>query len=700
MPNRRFLVLYVLVAAVSLWLRSVFPVFAVGASGHDDMLFVDLAQNLAFNWLGPYSQYTLAKGMFYPLFILTAFFLGIPVKLAEHAAYLGACGFAAWLVVRLSGNRWLGLVLFVVLAFNPVLWTPNLARVIREGVYVPLSLALVTLAAAALLLRGPQAISPRRYLAILLVLGIIGADFWLTREEGLWILPALLLLLLYAAAREWLDWRRHPSQTLLLRRILSLAAAIAIPAAVFVTVTGAVAGINYWRYGLFTTNEFRLPSFKRAYGALARIQHNEWRRYVVFPRDARARAYSVSPAARELEPYFEGPRAEGWRKTGCEAMKLTRCPEIPAAWFMWSLREAVEAAGHYRSGGEADAYYGRLASEINAACDASHIPCLPPRATMATPFRWHYLSDALAPARTLVGMLTHPHGVAVATSVGAAPELAFFEEMVGPLARAPQRMSQFNGSVALRDALPEISLRDTTGAPFSARIEVRLADNAEQVDGFRALRFELATDCLRESCELVVRGGTFESRVPISQLTPGRAPQTSDMRLRIDKVVERGDFAVPVEELKQKAPDAYAWLQPVLRPAGGLVSIAELRQALLVNTARAIAAAYATLLAPLAALAMIGVMLAAAAPRRFRSDPWPLAVLALACAVAVATRVALLAYLDVTSIPAVNELYLSPATPLFLLFVVIGVYLAGACVVGALRGGRPASAEASYGFGR
>lgn len=695
MSNRNYGLLYVLVAALSLWLRSGFPVFAIGGAVHDDQLFVDLAHYLAFDWLGPFTQFTLAKGMFYPLFILATFFLGIPLKFAEHAAYLAACGFAAWLVVRVSGNRWLGFLLFTVLAFNPVLWTPNLARVIREGVYVPLSLALLMLAAAALLLRGPQATSPRRYLAILIVLGIIGADFWLTREEGIWIAPALLLILLYAAVREWLDWRRHPSQTPLLRRVLSFAGAIAVPAAVFVMVTGAVAGINYWRYGLFTTGEFHLASFKRAYGALSRIEHDEWRRYVVFPKDARARAYAVSPAARELEPFFERQGGEGWRKMGCESMKLTRCPEIPAAWFVWAFREAVAAAGHYRSGDEVLAYYERLAAEIDAACDDGRIPCLPARATFAPPFRWHYVPDALVPAWRLVGMLTHPDGVAVATSVGAAPELAFFEEMIGPLARAPQRMSQFNGSVALRGALPEISVRDTAGASFSVKLQTKLAGNEEQIDGFRTLRFELATDCLREACELIVRGGLSESRVPISQLVLGEALQTPDMRLRIDKVVDRRDFTVPVEELKQKAPDVYALLQPVLRPAGGLVTIAEVRQALLATTARAIAAAYATLLPALAVLALIGVVLAATLPQRFRVDPRPLVVLALACATAILTRIALLAYLDVTSLPVANNLYLSAATPLFLLFVVLGVYLAGAFALAALRRRKTALAEST-----
>lgn len=101
------------------------------------------------------------------------------------------------------------------------------------------------------------------------------------------------------------------------------------------------------------------------------------------------------------------------------------------------------------------------------------------------------------------------------------------------------------------------------------------------------------------------------------------------------------------------------------------------------------------LLPALTLLALIGIVLAAAWPRRFRFSPLPLAALAVVCAAAVASRVALLAYLDVTAIPAVNGLYLSPVTPLFLLFVVLGVYLAGQFALGALRGRKAVPPEAT-----
>ena len=88
----------------------------------------------------------------------------------------------------------------------------------------------------------------------------------------------------------------------------------------------------------------------------------------------------------------------------------------------------------------------------------------------------------------------------------------------------------------------------------------------------------------------------------------------------------------------------------------------------------AIAAFYAGALHVLVGLSAVGVVLALAL---WRSIPPPAGVLplVLACGIAVATRVTLLAYIEVSSFPAANALYLSSASPFLLIFVVLGLYL-------------------------
>ena len=199
-------------AACSLWLRAAVPVFAIGSAARDDRLFVRLAYHLGAGlWLGPYDQLTLAKGTAYPVFILAAFATRIPLKLAEQGLYLAASGVAAWLVARLTGSRVLPILLFGCLAFNPALWTTHLARVIREGTYVGLSLAVVMLAAVLLLTRR-SALTARAHVAVMVMLGVVGAVFWLTREEGVWIVPTLAFLVVAAATGAWWNGRTDGSR--------------------------------------------------------------------------------------------------------------------------------------------------------------------------------------------------------------------------------------------------------------------------------------------------------------------------------------------------------------------------------------------------------------------------------------------------------------------------------------------------------
>ena len=80
LPNsKRYWISLLVVAACSLWLRTGFPVYALGYVGHDDMLFVQIARHReAGQWLGPYDRLTLAKGMFYPVFMVWSHWAAMP----------------------------------------------------------------------------------------------------------------------------------------------------------------------------------------------------------------------------------------------------------------------------------------------------------------------------------------------------------------------------------------------------------------------------------------------------------------------------------------------------------------------------------------------------------------------------------------------------------------------------------------------
>lgn len=543
--------------ALSMWLRAGFPPLAAMAP-HDDLLFVRLAEEIAAGrWLGGFDQLTLVKGSGYPLFLAAVDLLGLPAKPSEHFLYLAASLSAVATIAYLCAAPRLVVPAFWVLALNPYAWGKDAARVVRENVYQSEGLALFALTALYLYGGGR-----RRALGV--ALGSLAGVYWITREEGVWLLPALLVPTL-AAAVAALRGGHGPRG----RELLRSGGRMALPVGLaFAGVVGAVNLANWEHYGVFRNNDFRAGPFVAAYGAVSRIKAEAWTRYVVFPRDARIAAYRVSPAAAELGRYFEGQPGRDWAAVsrgypppwGCPAGPPGCNREILSGWFMWALRDAVSQAGHYRSARDADRYYLRLAGELDAACDAGRIACEAPRATMLPVWRDRYLAD--------IGRA----GLAIAGTLAALP----VEVGVPPSILPPE---------------------------------------------------------LRRRFEALLNQPVSPPDLPGAAAGTGRAGD--DARL---------------------------------------------------NLARGIAEVYRSALAPLFLVALLASLLtgvrrpgsAAAAPAM------PMGVLLAALLVACASRLALLAILEATSIPSDNLLYLSPMLPFYLLFIVCALH-AGAAHLGVRR---------------
>lgn len=371
-----------------LWLMANVPLVAIPEAMHDDALFVKIAANIVSGrWLGEYNNLTLSKGPFYPIWIGISWLSGLPILVSQAALYAASC----FLLVRalrpwLSSER-ICFVLYIVLLFNPVTYTVGQLRVMREGIYMPMTILLLAL--AVWWIRWQRADWQRR-LFLAGAMGTVLAAYWCTREEGVWLLPTLLACLAVSigTARATQGWRSAITRE-------GLLAGGAAATAVFLVML--VAAMNYLRYGVFDVVEFKQKEFVSAYGALSRIKHETWTPYVVVPRAVVTKAAKVSPAVAELQPYLLSEGLDGFRAVGCSTYGVVPCDgEIRAGWFMWALREAAAQAGHYKSARLAKRFYGRLAQEINNACSRHELDCLPERHTLVPPFRWGYMTDTLA----------------------------------------------------------------------------------------------------------------------------------------------------------------------------------------------------------------------------------------------------------------------------------------------------------------
>lgn len=347
---------------------------ALGHALHDDLLFLRLARSIVSgDWLGPYDQLTLVKGPFYPVWIAALHVLGWPLLLAQQVLYVAACAALATSLRPLL-PRIGAVAVYCALLFNPSSHTDLvMTRVSREGLYASAAMLVV---AGAIGLLGRLGGGTAWAGAWAIGLGVALSAFWLTREEGLWLLPAVVVLLGACAWRAWPARRRDHGRSLAL---------CLLPLAIWGAAIAAVATLNRARYGIFATVELKSRDFLAAYGSLVRVGDPAADPLVPVPRTTRERLYAVSPAFAELSPFLEGDVGRGWSATSCAVFSV--CNDIGGGWFLWALRDAAAAAGHHRSAYEAAAYYRTLSAEVNQACQRGALRCGPERQTLAPAWR-------------------------------------------------------------------------------------------------------------------------------------------------------------------------------------------------------------------------------------------------------------------------------------------------------------------------
>jgi hypothetical protein len=358
------------VTLVSLWLRVRSPMWLVDAP-NDDGLFARLAGHLIDGeWLGPYNELTLAKGPGYPLFMAVAYRLHLPLKLAEHGVHLLACavtGLAVWRVFR---SRAAGLVAYVALALNPAYLGATAARIARDPYYGSLGLllagaiVLVVASVPDLAARGPRWAVPAAVVGGPAV-GVVAAGYYLTREERIWLMPALAVAVLACVV----GWPRHRRLTVANGLVLG---AFAVLAGVTGTVAvGWTASQNEQAYGTSVTADLADGEIARAYREWQRVEAGRERRFVTVSEAQRQAVYRVSPAAAEMAGAFSTEAAD-WKGLACGWVGL--CDDF-GPFFVWAMREAGTVSGHGGSGAESQHYFGQVADDIARACDTGALRC-------------------------------------------------------------------------------------------------------------------------------------------------------------------------------------------------------------------------------------------------------------------------------------------------------------------------------------
>ena len=359
-----WLIIIILICIVKIYFTSVQDVNANISLTYDDTLMVKQANSIILGkWLGEYNCLTLVKGVFTPLFIAFLNIIHIPFLVGQEIFYDLAIIFLVFVLSKKIKNKFALVLIGIVLLFNPIMYSSELIRVYRDGIYTSLIIFLIGITIGMFFNRKD---SLRKIVLYQICLGIVFTCIFLCREDYIWVIPnligSIIITIFYILKDKNLEKKKI--------RIITYI----IPVAIFIVSILTVMSINYKYYGVFQLNQYWGKEFKEAYGALTRIKVSEAKRKVPITREALNKAYEISPTFSELEEYLEGEEGKKWALCGDGDGK-----EIQGGWIHWAIIRAVESRGYYKDAKTANDFYKKVAEEINKACDEGVIEAYPKR---------------------------------------------------------------------------------------------------------------------------------------------------------------------------------------------------------------------------------------------------------------------------------------------------------------------------------
>lgn len=347
----------------------------------DDELMFEAAQSIsAGQWLGDYTWLTLSKHMFFAVWLALTNALHIPYLLAGQLLVCGAalaCAFAFAPVLHRWKSRFL---LFALMAYNPASTASFTLRVYRDNIFPALCMLFFAgLTGYALRYRQPL----KKGVPWLILSGIGLGLAWITREDGIWLMPFALagsvIVVISVLHRKGLDKK-------LLR-----CAVLLVPFGLLAVCVNVMCAVNYAHYGVYVLSDFSSGSFAEAFGAMTRVEHEHWQPLVSVPADVREKLYDNVEELQPLEYWLEdyAPMRNGYINKSLN--------DYQTGSFYWVLRRAAQEEGVYKDAVTAQTYWQTVADKINALCDDGTLPASPRHHNSTTPpIRLEYVPDVLA----------------------------------------------------------------------------------------------------------------------------------------------------------------------------------------------------------------------------------------------------------------------------------------------------------------
>ncbi len=308
------------------------------------------------NWLGEYNWYTLAKGMFFSVWLCFLNTLHIPYLIGGQILFLaGIVTFVKALNGFFLHRRWEKLIVFCFFWFMPYSWASFSLRVYRDNIFPHLCLLFFS-GFIGVFLRNGHKWKAKAPFALAAGLGLGLA--YITREDAMWLLPFAVCAALFCILFGFLSKNQGKVKDVLLP--------IFIFVLISVSIIGAYCGLNYKYYGFFGVNEISAPEFNRALSLMVSCDSDMPHARKIICKETRMKISDEVPMMAELcEELDNGSYYHGYQYNDEQ--------EFNSAGFFWMYKKAAFNMGVAGSPSESEEYWGKLADEIQYAIDEGRL---------------------------------------------------------------------------------------------------------------------------------------------------------------------------------------------------------------------------------------------------------------------------------------------------------------------------------------
>lgn len=374
----------------------------INYSPHDDSLYVERAFSLlSGQGFGPYDSRVLVKYPGISIWLAGTRLVGLPFLLSVNLVYFAAAWYMLAALLKCGTVRWVALLAFGFLLFNPITFGVEWTRVIRE----PLSMGLfVALTASMLHIAAGKATGQRTWIHLVLFSTVFAFSLYLREDDRLlWGLLALFAVTMIWQARQRAgEWSGIQALPLIAVLLVPFGAALA-----YETVLRDFVERHYGLPILHEYSEGEYPKFMAAVRSIDSVKDN---RMVMVPQETLRQLRVVVP---RLAPVIDllpppGPGTHSCRLHGV-------CSEWANGWMPFWIRDAAYRAGLTPSLSAAQAYFREARLDIERACKDGNLKCTPRGGALVPPMELRWTRAYVAEAWRLAGMVLRPAPNVIAT---------------------------------------------------------------------------------------------------------------------------------------------------------------------------------------------------------------------------------------------------------------------------------------------